>query len=203
MTAEFTILCIGNSHTAGYPDHDPFMGGDPASSYQFWLNKGLVKEWPETDFELINEGVCGDTSRGITTRLFRSLQTLTCNLVILAGGTNDLGMIREDAISANLEKGYDVCREKNIKLIVTTVPPISLPGYGAPVTMLNHAIRAYADNQSDVFIADWYRALQDDAGSLAKSYDAGDGVHLSRKGYERIGFLMVPIVGEVISKAPL
>ena len=203
MTAECTILCIGNSHTAGYPDHDPFMGGDPASSYQYWLNKGLVKEWPETDFKLINEGVCGDTSRGITARLFRALQTMACNLVILAGGTNDLGMIREDAISANLEKGYDVCREKNIKLIVTTVPPISLPGYGAPVTMLNHAIRAYADNHSDVFIADWYRALQDDAGSLAKSYDAGDGVHLSRKGYEQIGSLMVPIVGEVLSKAPL
>jgi lysophospholipase L1-like esterase len=203
MVEKFTILCIGNSHTAGYPDHDPFMGGDPASSYQFWLNKGLVKEWPEGDFKLINEGVCGDTSRGITTRLIRALQTMTCNLVILAGGTNDIGMIREDAISENLEKGYDVCREKNAKLIVTTVPPISLPGYDAPVTMLNHAIRAYSDKHSDVFIADWYRALQDDAGSLSKRYDAGDGVHLSRKGYERIGSLMVPIVGEVLSKALL
>ena len=203
MTDKFTILCMGNSHTAGYPDYDPWMGGDPASSYQFWLNKGLAKEWPETDFNLINEGVCGDTSRGITTRLFRALQTTKYNLVILAGGTNDLGMIGEEAISENLEKGYDYCRGKNIALIVTTVPPISLPGYGTPLTILNGSIRTYADNHPDVCIADWYRALQDDAGLLAKEYDAGDGVHLSRKGYEQIGSLMVPIIGEALSKTPL
>jgi lysophospholipase L1-like esterase len=199
MVNTFTILCIGNSHTAGFPDHDPWMGGDPTSSYQFWLNKGLVKEWPETEFKLINEGVCGDTSRGIVTRLFRSLQSVACNLVILAGGTNDLGMVGEKAIIANLEKGYDLCREKKIPLIITTIPPISLHQYGTPVTVLNHAIRSYSERHPDVYSADWYRVLQDDAGFLAESCDAGDGVHLSREGYERIGSLMVPIVGEVVS----
>ena len=198
----FTILCMGNSHTAGFPDHDPWMGGDPTSSYQFWLNKGLGKEWPQTEFNFINEGVCGDTSRGIITRLFRALQTVSCNLIILAGGTNDLGMVGEKAIIANLEKGYDLCREKKIPLIITTIPPISLPQYCTPVTVLNDAIRSYSERYPDVFSADWYRGLQDDAGFLAKSYDAGDGVHLSREGYERIGTLMVPIVGEVVSNTP-
>ena len=199
MTDRFTIFCMGNSHTAGFPDYDPWMGGDPASSYQFWLKEGLVKQWPATDFNLINEGVCGDTSRGIVTRLFRTLPTLSCNLVILAGGTNDLGMLGKEAIITNLEKGYDACRERNIPLIVPTVPPISLNEYAGPVKALNNAIRTYADRYPDVFIADWYRALQDDAGFLATDYDAGDGVHLSRKGYDRIGSLMVPIVGKVLS----
>jgi lysophospholipase L1-like esterase len=194
---------MGNSHTAGFPDHDPWMGGDPTSSYQFWLNKGLVKEWPQTKFNLINEGVCGDTSRGIITRLFRVLQTVACNLVILAGGTNDLGMVGEKAIMANLEKGYNACRKKKIPLITTTIPPLSLHQYGTHVSGLNHAIRAYSEGHPDVYTADWYRALQDDAGFLGKSYDAGDGVHLSREGYERIGSLMVPIVGKVISNTYL
>ena len=199
MTDTFTILCMGNSHTEGFPDYDPWMGGDPASSYQFWLNTGLVKEWPDTEFNLINEGVCGDTSRGIVTRLFRTLQSVACNLVILAGGTNDLGMIGGATVLTNPEKGYETCRERNIPLIAPTVPPISLTEYEERVTALNDAIRAYADRYPDVFIADWYRALQDDAGFLATDYDAGDGVHLSRKGYDRIGSLMVPIVGKVLS----
>ena len=199
----FTILCVGNSHTAGFPDHDPWMGGDPTSSYQFWLKQGLVKKWPETEFTLINEGVCGDTSRGIITRLFRALQRVSCNLVILAGGTNDLGMVGEKAIIANLEKGYDFCREKKIPLIITTIPPISLHQYSTPVTLLNDAIRSYAEQYTEVYIADWHRVLQDEAGFLAESCDAGDGVHLSREGYERIGSLMVPIVGEVVANTLL
>lgn len=203
MADSFTILCVGNSHTAGFPDHDPWMGGDPTSSYQFWLKQGLVKKWPETEFTLINEGVCGDTSRGIITRLFRALQRVSCNLVILAGGTNDLGMVGEKAIIANLEKGYDLCREKKIPLIITTIPPISLHQYSTPVTLLNHAIRSYAEQYTEVYIADWHRVLQDEAGFLAESCDAGDGVHLSREGYERIGSLMVPIVGKVVANTPL
>jgi len=203
MADTFTILCVGNSHTAGFPDHDPWMGGDPTSSYQFWLKQGLVKKWPETEFTLINEGVCGDTSRGIITRLFRALQRVSCNLVILAGGTNDLGMVGEKAIIANLEKGYDLCREKKIPLIITTIPPISLHQYSTPVTLLNHAIRSYAEQYTEVYIADWHRVLQDEAGFLAESCDAGDGVHLSREGYERIGSLMVPIVGKVVANTPL
>lgn len=203
MADTFTILCVGNSHTAGFPDHDPWMGGDPTSSYQFWLKQGLVKKWPETEFTLINEGVCGDTSRGIITRLFRALQRVSCNLVILAGGTNDLGMVGEKAIIANLEKGYDLCREKKIPLIITTIPPISLHQYSTPVTLLNHAIRSYAEQYTEVYIADWHRVLQDEAGFLAESCDAGDGVHLSREGYERIGSLMVPIVGKVVANTSL
>jgi len=203
MADTFTILCVGNSHTAGFPDHDPWMGGDPTSSYQFWLKQGLVKKWPETEFTLINEGVCGDTSRGIITRLFRALQRVSCNLVILAGGTNDLGMVGEKAIIANLEKGYDLCREKKIPLIITTIPPISLHQYSTPVTLLNDAIRSYAEQYTEVYIADWHRVLQDEAGFLAESCDAGDGVHLSREGYERIGSLMVPIVGKVVVNTPL
>jgi lysophospholipase L1-like esterase len=203
MVDTFTMLCMGNSHTAGFPDHDPWMGGDPTSSYQFWLNKGLVQKWPDTEFTLINEGMCGATSRGIVTRLFRALQKVSCNLVILAGGTNDLGMVGEKSIIANLEQGYELCREKKIPLIITTIPPISLHQYTTSVTLLNDAIRSYAERHTEVSIADWYRVLQDDSGFLAESCDAGDGVHLSREGYKRIGSLMVPLVCAVVPNTPL
>jgi lysophospholipase L1-like esterase len=194
----FTILCIGDSHTAGFPGHDPLMGGDPASSYQFWLREGLLGQLPEHDFRLINEGLCGDTSRGIVTRLLRSLNDMRCDAVILAGGTNDLGMISDAHIIRNLTEGYDACRDRGIPLIATTIPPINLEGYGAHLATINLAIEKYVSTTSGVALADWFGALKDDEGFLAAGYDAGDGVHLSIEGYRAVGTLMVPLVRRAI-----
>ena len=194
-----TILCIGDSHTAGFPDFDPLMGGNPESSYQFWLHKALEKKRPEKYFRLINQGMCGDTSPGIVRRLLSTFTTTQCNLVILAGGTNDLGMIGEKQIFTNLQEGYNAVRERQLPLLVPSIPPISLDGYVGRVTRLNHAIETYALSGENVFFADWFGTLKDGAGFLDDRYNAGDGVHLSIEGYERIGSLMVPLVSNVLA----
>jgi lysophospholipase L1-like esterase len=194
-----TILCIGDSHTAGFPDYDPQMGGDPASSYQFWLSEGLLGQLPEHQFSLINEGMCGDTSRGIVTRLLRHLKDVRCDAVILAGGTNDLGMTSDAHIIRNLTEGYDACRDRGIPLIATTIPPINLEGYGAHLATINLAIKKYVSTTSGVSLADWFGVLKDDEGFLAAGYDAGDGVHLSVAGYKAVGTLMVPLVRRALS----
>jgi lysophospholipase L1-like esterase len=194
-----SILCMGDSHTAGFPGYDPLMGGDPASSYQLWLRKGLLGQLPEHEFRLINEGMCGDTSRGIVTRLLRSLKDVRCDAVILSGGTNDLGMISDAHIIKNLTEGYDTCRERGIPLIAPTIPPINLEGYGAHLATINQAIEHYASTASGVFLADWFGTLKDDEGFLSAGYDAGDGVHLSVEGYKAVGTLMVPLVRRALS----
>ena len=84
-------LCIGDSHTAGFPEHDPMFGGNVKSSYQFWLTEKLKEMDFEKKFSFINRGICGDTSGGIVSRLIRLLDTMEVDLIILQGGTNDLG----------------------------------------------------------------------------------------------------------------
>jgi lysophospholipase L1-like esterase len=195
----FTILCIGDSHTAGFPDFDPLMGGNPESSYQFWLHAGLKIKQPEIDFRLINQGLCGDTSQGIVRRLLSTLSTTRCDLVILAGGTNDLDMLGEEQIFTTLQGGYKAVREHQLPLVVPSIPPISLDAYVGPVTSLNRTIKAYALSGENVFFADWFGALKDEGGCLDDRYNAGDGVHLSIEGYKRIGSLMVPLVSTVLS----
>lgn len=197
--AGFTILCIGDSHTAGFPGYDPLMGGNPESSYQCWLQEGLLREQPDHAFSLINEGICGDTSRGIVARLFRTLTSLHCDAVILAGGTNDLGMIDEGRIMENLTQGYDACRDRGIPLIAPTIPPINFEGYSTRIKKINRAIERYAASWNGVFLADWFGALKDKNGFLAGGFDAGDGVHLSIEGYKKIGALMVPLVHQALS----
>lgn len=194
-----TILCMGDSHTAGFPGYDPLMGGTPESSYQFWLREGLLREQPGQEFNLINEGICGDTSRGIVNRLLRTLTSLRCDLVILAGGTNDLGMSSEGQIMENLTEGYAACRDRGILLIASTLPPINFAGYRTIIQKINQTIAQHATTVSGVFLADWFGALQDEDGFLAAGYDAGDGVHLSIAGYEKIGTLMVPLVRQALS----
>ena len=194
-----TLLCIGDSHTAGYPDYDPLMGGNPESSYQLWLKQRLTAAHPDKEYHLINQGLCGDSSRGVVGRLLRNLETTSFHLVILAGGTNDLGMIGEELIIENLQKGYAACRAHGIPVVAPSIPPISLAHYLKRVTTVNRGIESYTQKHENMFFADWFQALKDDKGFLDDIYNSGDGVHLSVEGYRRIGELMVPIVAEALS----
>lgn len=195
----FKILSIGDSHTAGFPDYDPMMGGNPESSYQFWLKKGLLETATDRNYHIINQGICGDTSRGVMLRLLDALGTMHFDLVILAGGTNDLGMVSEKQIVKNLEEGYKACREREIPLIAPSIPPISLDEYISRVINVNDAIEAYTTKFQKVFFADWFGALKDGHGFLEDRYNSGDGVHLSVEGYKCIGLLLVPLVSEALS----
>jgi len=194
MAQSYIVLCIGDSHTAGFPYYDPMMGGNPESSYQFWLKQELLRIHPDADYQLINEGMCGDTARGIVIRLQHALKTSSFNLVILAGGTNDLGMIEEAQIFNNLQAGYAACRQKGLSVIAPGIPPIRIDGYETKVEAFNNKIKTYAEHHPDVLFADWFTALQDEHGYLRNIYDSGDGVHLSVAGYKCIGLLLAPLV---------
>ena len=194
-----TILCIGDSHTAGFPDFDPFMGGDPESSYQFWMTKELKNLNPAVKYQLINEGMCGDTSRGIVQRLLQSLRKQPYDLVILEGGTNDLSLSNGDQVFNNLKQGYKACIQNNIPVIAPAIPPISFAEIVPQVIALNNAIQTYASQNHHVLFADWFHALQDDRGFLADIYNSGDGIHLSVAGYKCIGQLLAPLIKRAIT----
>ncbi len=195
-----TILCIGDSHKAGFPDYDPFMGGDTESSYQFWLQQELLRIHLDVHYQLINEGRCGDTSQGIVQRLLQTLKIATYDLVILAGGTNDLGLASGEQIFKNLKYGYAACLQQNIPVIASSIPPVSLAEYVPKVIALNKRIQAYTSHNHVLLFADWFGALQDEHGFLADDYNAGDGVHLSIAGYRRIGLIMSPVVKQALTQ---
>jgi acyl-CoA thioesterase-1 len=193
-------LCIGDSHTAGFPEHDPMFGGNAQSSYQFWLTEKLKEMDCEKKFSFINRGICGDTSGGIVSRLIRFLDTMEVGLIILQGGTNDLGMFSLDETFSNLQQGYSACLKRDLPVIAVTVPPLNFKEYESRVMLINRAIIEYAENNSHTFIADWFKTLRTDDNRLKAEYDEGDGVHLSMQGYRQSGSTLAqPVIDAVAS----
>jgi len=195
----FKVLCIGDSHTAGFPEHDPMFGGNVKSSYQFWLTEKLKEMDCEKKISYINRGICGDTSGSIVSRLIRCLDTMEVDLIILQGGTNDLGMFSLDETFSNLKQGYSECLKRDLPVIAVTVPPLNFKECESKVMLINRAIIEYAENNSHTFTADWFKTLRTDDNMLKTEYDEGDGVHLSVQGYRQAGFTLAQPVIDAVS----
>jgi len=193
------ILCAGDSHTAGFPDYDPMFGGDPQSSYPFWLIEKLKELSKEIDFNFINKGLCGDTSSGIVLRLMKCLDTMKVDAIILQGGTNDFGMFSAEETFFHLKRGYAECIKRGLPVIAVTVPPLNFKECESKVISINSSIVEYAENDRNIFIADWFKALRTDSNMLKGEYDAGDGVHLSVSGYRQAGFSIAQPFLEVVA----
>lgn len=178
-----SILCIGNSHTAGFPLYDPSYGGNPESSYEYWLKKDLQNNFPQFHFKVDNQGICGE----MTTDIFRRLTAIDSleryNFILYWGGANDLGLDRPiERIWNNLKLAWNFCISYSLKFFFLTVPPMNIPGMNDPISELNQLIiDEFKTNVIDVYAA---LVLKN---QLNKEYGIGDGVHLSISGYIEVG----------------
>jgi len=187
LSQKWKILCIGNSHTAGFPHFDPSYGGNPESSYEYWLNQLLIEELPNLNFILYNEGICGQTTREINPRLKIALKHLKYNLVIYWGGANDIALgYSPSKIWENIWNAFEAIKENSTPCMLVTIPPMNWPGIDIQVLSINRKIKKAPIQPDTYIIADIYEVLEKQS-NLNPLYDAGDGVHLSVEGYKCVG----------------
>ncbi len=178
-----SILCIGDSHTAGFPLYDPSYGGNPESSYEFWLEKELTNNFPNLNFNLDNQGVCGEMATDILRRLTVINNLESYSFILYWGGANDLGLDKPiEGIWRNLLLASDFCNSYSLKFFFLTIPPMNIPGMNESIAKLNNLIK----NGSKLNVIDIYAALVF-KNRLNKEYGIGDGVHLSISGYIEVG----------------
>ncbi|MFX0088024.1 MAG: GDSL-type esterase/lipase family protein, partial [Candidatus Hodarchaeota archaeon] len=176
------ILCIGDSHTAGFPLYDPIYGGNPESSYEYWLSNLLIEQFFSFSFSLDNKGICGQTTKEINQRLKQFLRQKRYNLVIYWGGANDIAIgYTSNVIWRNIEKAFEFTRKISVKCIIVTIPPMNLAGISEIVIDVNLKIKRSNRSPDAYIIADVYEVLEKQ-GNLNPLCDAGDGVHLSIEG---------------------
>ncbi|UCG04333.1 MAG: hypothetical protein JSW11_10170 [Candidatus Heimdallarchaeota archaeon] len=199
------VLCIGNSHTAGFPLFDPLYGGDSQSSYEYWLNILLSNHFSDISFEIHNEGICGQVSSEVVRRLNFTLSKFSYDLVILWAGANDIAIgYPVNRIWKNLRQGYKYSKKKSRGTMLVTIPPMNWPGINTKILKLNEKIRNNSNSDSYLY-ADAYTALVlEKEDILNPIFDAGDGVHLSIDGYEHISKEIfnkaVPIIQTILTK---
>jgi lysophospholipase L1-like esterase len=177
-----SILCIGDSHTAGFPLYDPYFGGDHSSSYEYWLEIKLQKQYPEYSFSLENRGVCGEFSTDILYRLKNIPNIQKYNFILIWGGANDIGMNKPiNTILNALQKAEDYCEQNSVPYFFLTIPPMNILGLNKQVIELN----AQMYEKFPTKVIDVYSDLNLQ-GSLKQEYRIGDGVHLSIDGYHQV-----------------
>jgi lysophospholipase L1-like esterase len=177
-----SVLCIGDSHTAGFPLYDPYFGGDHSSSYEYWLELKLQKQYPEYSFSLENRGVCGEFSTDILYRLKNIPNIQKYNFILFWGGANDIGMNKSIYIILSaLQQAEDYCEQNGVLHFFLSIPPMNILGLNKQVIELN----AQMYEKFPTKVIDVYSDLNLQ-GSLKQEYGIGDGVHLSIDGYHQV-----------------
>jgi len=118
LNSQDSILAFGDSLTYGY-------NAEPSESYPTVLRH-------LTGYKIINEGVLGDTSVDGVKRLAPLLEDSNIKLMILCFGGNDIlqGLSKEN-LKNNLKTMIHMAKEKNIEVLLISVPNLGLFGLSA------------------------------------------------------------------------
>jgi lysophospholipase L1-like esterase len=182
------ILGFGDSLTAGTPGYEPGYGGDVRSQYGFWILESARNEGVTT-LQFHNQGIPGELARMMRSRLRRLLDVNQYDIAIILAGTNDLGWGFEvDAAFESVRKLWNICKEKQVRVIACTIPPIAMevPSHQTLQNEFNSLILSSEDKPL-IHVVDTYSSLTNERGLLLPVYDSGDGLHLSVEGYRQVG----------------
>ncbi len=138
-------------------------------------------DWPQRfpEHRVISRGVPGETTAELARRLDRETRKAAPTAVILMIGTNDLLLGRHDVAAPIRLIVTDLRRRlASSTIIVTGLPPFSLPGLAPRADTLNTEL-AQISSQASCLFCDLHHPLS--AAHLEPF--AADGVHLSETGY--------------------
>ena len=175
------IVCLGDSLTYGFP----------VSAEDGWIPQVAR----EIDGEMVNCGVCGDTTAGMYRRFESEVRTEEPDKIIIMGGSNDILLdVPLDEVEDNLFAIVDAAVAAAIPVIIG-IPPytkMASSNYGwqaADMVEYHNTLmadyRAYLLKACEVRhlpVIDFYVAF-----AMAEQHGSNDlyadGVHPNKKGY--------------------
>lgn len=169
------ILAFGDSLTVGYQ-----YPAEPAPYASF-----LASLLPERA-SVSTAGASGETTSDMLLRFDRDVIRSAPDIVILLGGTNDLGWgLPADQILRNLSQMYRRALAAKIAPVACTLPSILGADDFIPSRIeLNKKIAQEA-GVLQIPLVDFFKATSDQSGRLMEAYSS-DGLHLNSNGYEKM-----------------
>lgn len=181
------ICLVGNSITANWQNLRP----------SFFDKNGFI-----------NRGVGGHSSSQILLRFQKDVITANPTVVVLNTGINDIaksdGFYNEEFTLQNIQSIIDICKARNIRLILSSVLPATeisinrvtkLRDMQSVITKLNRRIELLATNNGLKYI-DYHTHLQNEDGTFNNKYNF-DGVHPNEEGYLIMEQLLLDALKEI------
>lgn len=192
------ILCFGDSLTAGYQtpgSAQPYAEETPYGQ--------VLQEYLGEQGRVEVSGICGEVTGEMVLRFRAAVLERRPQVVIILGGTNDLGWNAGPAeIMRNLTKMYELARASSIVPVPVTVPSIRVDmGTDNPDAVawlaqhihrrqqLNALIADYAERKGLRWVDLFTASAEPESLLLAQPY-SNDGLHLTTSGYRLFGRLV-------------
>lgn len=186
-----TIVGFGDSLTYGY-------GVDDSVTYLSKLEKELPLYYPNIDWNIINSGINGDTTREGLERIEEDVLSHHPDWVFILFGSNDSALNEDQFRTAyefekNLNRMIEkihvhLSTEKEITPILITPPPMIDTDFfpfntTERIQQYGEIIKKVALKYNCICI-DFFETLNHISTGEKESFFQYDGVHLSPKGYE-------------------
>ncbi len=192
------IICFGDSLTAGFQTPTPANPAGRETPYGDVLQERLG-----TLATVVVSGICGELTGEMVLRFSRDVLDRHPAVVIILGGTNDLGWnAQPPEIMRNLSTLYGRARSAGIIPVPVTVPSIRADGADAGPDAatwiadhlerrrrLNRLILNYAQTHRLPALDLFEATAEPDSHLLAAPY-SNDGLHFSTEGYRLFGMLL-------------
>ena len=143
--ADATIVCFGDSITAGYAVRRGFPS--------FWL-ESLRKRFPDSKIEMINSGISGDTSQDGLSRLDWAVLSYEPDLVTINFGINDcvLGLSLEEFEMNLVEMVRRIRAGPDSEILLLSSQPLESPPYDQRVLDYYQTVERVAKEMNVGFV---------------------------------------------------
>lgn len=177
-----TAVAIGDSLTYGYPFSPRYS----------WVSLAA----DQTGCEIVNKGICGETTGEMLLRFEQDAVDLNPACVIILGGTNDAFMdIVSEEVRENVAAMVKLARSSGSVPVIGLPPPVNDTAEEFLLRDYRKEIRVLA-RAEDVALLDFYQAMVDPVtGGLRRGLH-NDGVHPNEAGYE----MMARVAGTVLKE---
>lgn len=197
------IIALGDSITAGYP----FTDNCPIESIDIYSWTNSIRQNLKVD--VINKGIGGQTTTQLLSRFASDVITNKPSHCIIMCGINDAyktdqGITIQQSLN-NFIALITLCTQNNIIPIVGIFIPTTNCTYGT--TEINQKCDTIRQNQinyctnNNIPMIDFYNLfLENISGNIINSLYGSDLLHPNENGYNRMGWLAVKTLKNIIPK---
>lgn len=178
MMGPKVIVALGDSITYGYP----------YTPNESWVQQVASR----CGQQIVNRGVCGDTTGGMAARFTSDVLRIKPKSVILLGGANDIfSYIQLAIMRENMADMVQLAEQQGILPILGLPTPCDFDEKGQ-LSQFRQWLAEFASTKS-LPVIDFYTPLLSCNGKFADGL-AIDGIHPSLQGYERMADIAVAVL---------